>query len=209
MDVWSIKETFIDKFYERFGTVIGDQWRIIDIGAGIGEFTIFAAAGSPNNLVYAFEPYPDSFTLLQKNVEANKITNVEMFPQAISDKTGTMALDISGGEPLQIKSESVGTTHSQANQIEVPSLSLAEAIEQLKLDKCELVKLDCEGAEYPILLNTPRSVLDKIDRIIMEYHDVGSFTHHDLVEHLSRHGFTVRTYSNPVHDYLGYLSALR
>ena len=209
MDVWSVKETFLDRFYERYGTIIGEKWRIIDIGAGIGEFTLFASASHPDNFVYAFEPYPESFAFLQENVKANMITNVKLYPQAISDRTGIIALDISGDEPLQIRSESVETPLPRENQINVPSLSLADAFDLLKLENCELVKLDCEGAEYPILLNTPLSVFDKIERIILEYHDFGTFTHHDLEEHLARHGFTVHTYSNPVHDYLGYLSAQR
>jgi hypothetical protein len=36
MDVWSIKETFLDRFYEKYGFTIQPNWKIIDIGAGIG-----------------------------------------------------------------------------------------------------------------------------------------------------------------------------
>lgn len=34
MDIWSIKETFLDRFYERFGIRIEDGWIIVDIGGG-------------------------------------------------------------------------------------------------------------------------------------------------------------------------------
>ena len=43
MDVWSIKETFLDRFYEKYGFTIQPRWKILDIGAGIGEYTEYAA----------------------------------------------------------------------------------------------------------------------------------------------------------------------
>jgi len=70
--------------------------------------------------------------------------------------------------------------------------------------------LDCEGAEYDILFHTTASVLGRIDRIVMEYHDnVTANTHQDLVKFLVSKDFAVKTFPNPVHDYLGYLSACR
>ena len=37
MDVWSIKETFLDRFYEKYGFTIQPHWNIVDIGAGLGD----------------------------------------------------------------------------------------------------------------------------------------------------------------------------
>jgi len=52
MDIRSIKEAFIDRFYERYyGTVSENGLRFIDIGAGIGESTSFAAIEHPNTFV--------------------------------------------------------------------------------------------------------------------------------------------------------------
>jgi hypothetical protein len=59
MDVWSIKETFIDRFYEKYGCPVMDGWVVMDIGGGIGDFSVFASHDFPANKVYAFEPYPD------------------------------------------------------------------------------------------------------------------------------------------------------
>ncbi|HLE52515.1 MAG TPA: FkbM family methyltransferase, partial [Anaerolineales bacterium] len=113
MDVWSVKETFLDRFYEKYGTELGDGWKIVDIGAGIGEFTLFALLGHPQNIVYAFEPYPRSFDLLSSNLAANGIANAQIFSEAIGAETGTLALDLSSGEPLQIQSLSLDTVLTQ------------------------------------------------------------------------------------------------
>src|SRR5512133_3299511 len=61
MDIWSVKEAFIDRFYEKYGCAVGEGWTVVDIGAGIGEFTLFAAAAHPGNRVLAFEPFAESF----------------------------------------------------------------------------------------------------------------------------------------------------
>ena len=104
MDVWSIKETFLDRFYERYGFTIQPDWKIIDIGAGIGDYTLYAAMAQPNSKVFSFEPYPESFGLMQENVRLNGLTNVQVFDQAIGAISGQLILDLTSGEPLQFQS---------------------------------------------------------------------------------------------------------
>ena len=207
MDVWIVKETYLDRFYERYGTEIGDGWTVIDIGAGIGDFSLYAALEHPTNKVYAFEPFPESFALLEKNLQLNQATNVRPFSEAIGGQTGELALDMSSGEPLQYGTKGAADA---GDRLTVPSLSLKDAFERLSLTHCNLLKLDCEGAEYDILFKTPSSVLSRIDHIVMEYHDgVAPANHLDMVEFLSSEGFQVRTQPNPVHAHLGFLHGVR
>ena len=92
----------------------------------------------------------------------------------------------------------------------VKSISLAGALEKAELELCDLLKLDCEGAEYSILFSAPRSVLERFKYIVMEYHDnVTQYNHEDLMRFLTEQGFQVETFPNPVHAYLGYLRAMR
>ncbi len=209
MDVWSIKETFIDRFYERFGAVIRRSWRIVDIGGGLGDFSLFAATQQTGVQVYAFEPTPESFALLQRNVAANNIRNVEAFPLAVWSHSGKIAIDTRGGEAVQFTSQEAGSG-AQPGQVMVESLTLDEALNRCGIQRCNLLKMDCEGAEYPILFNAAPATLARIDRIVMEYHDnAGPHTHADLAELLAEQGFLVQARPNPVHDYLGYLYAFR
>lgn len=205
MDVWIIKETWLDRFYERYGFPVGAEWTVIDVGAGIGDFAIFAATRHPTNVVYAFEPYPESFHLLRENLRLNRVGNVYPFAQAIAARTGTVSLDISGGEPLQF-----GTAKSSDRRIEVAARSLAAVLEEIDADHCDLLKMDCEGAEYEILFHTPSATLRRIARLVIEYHEgVTPYGHQDLVSFLTAQGFQVRIHPNPVHPHLGFLSALR
>jgi FkbM family methyltransferase len=209
MDLWSIKETFLDRFYEKYGFTIQPNWKIVDIGAGIGEYTLYAAVTQPSSTVFAFEPYPESFGLMQENVRLNTITNVQVFEQAIGAASGELILDLTGGEPLQFQSR-LEQVLNVKKSLSVSSLSLVDALARLGLESCDLLKLDCEGAEYSILFETPQPVLERIQRIVMEYHDnLLQYKHYDLTRFLNEQGFQVETFPNPVHSDLGYLRAIR
>jgi hypothetical protein len=80
----------------------------------------------------------------------------------------------------------------------------------LDLESCDLLKLDCEGAEYGILFNAPPELLQKIQRIVLEFHEqVTEYTRADLVRFLQVQGFEVDVFENAVHANLGYLRAAR
>jgi len=208
MDIWSIKETFLDRFYERYGTTIADQWVIIDIGGGIGDFAIFAATHHPQNRVITFEPTPDSFTTLETNIRLNNIGNVEAFQKAIWSSSDKIVMNTLVGEPIQFNSQSFIAGNVTDDQFLVDAITLQEVFERMNIDKCSLMKIDCEGAEYEILLNTPDSILERIERIVMEYHEgVTPYSHTDLEQFLTKRGFSVKAYPNFVHEDLGYLYA--
>ena len=211
MDIWTVKETFLDRFYERYGTVIGDSWSVIDIGGGIGDFTIFVAAQHPDNVVYTFEPTPESFALLEANLQLNRLSNVRVYPQAVWSSRGEVVMDTTPSEPGSYTSKFHNAPCESTNKLLiVPSLSLQDVFDLIGLANCHLLKIDCEGAEYPILFGAPEPVFNRIERIIMEYHDyVDGYSHQELVDFLKRQGYAVKTYSNFVHANLGYLYAAR
>lgn len=209
MDVWSIKETFVDRFYEKYGCPVGEGWVVVDIGGGIGDFSVFAAYPHPANVVVAFEPYPGSFALLAGNLKRNRITNVQAYQEAIWSSSGSLSLDTSTGEPVQFISREI-EGGGAAGKVTVPCATLEQAFERLAIQRCDLLKIDAEGAEYAILFNAPDGVLAKIRRIVMEYHDaITIFTHADLVEFLQGKGYQVTAVENAVHPELGYLYAER
>jgi FkbM family methyltransferase len=210
MDVWSIKETILDRFYTRYGTDFQNDWVIVDVGAGIGDFAIYAAQSQPKSQVYAFEPFSESFELLLKNIALNSIENIIPVKQAVWYYEDRLALDLSRDEPLQIKSQDKFSTDDLKNSILVDAISLRKIIETYHLDQIDLIKLDCEGAEYEILLRAPAEILARVERIIMEYHDFDAEQHHQkLSDFLKASGFIVKQFDNFVHEDIGYLYAER
>ena len=167
MDIWSIKETFLDRFYERFGVPLGAGWAIIDIGGGIGDFTTFAARAHASNIVYAFEPTPQSFALLQENLKRNHVKNAYAFPQAIWSSESTLWIDTNAGEPGQYTSQAGSPGPAKAGAVAVHSISLEQAFQKSGVGHCDLLKMDCEGAEFE-LLDKPLPAFVK--QIVVEIH---------------------------------------
>lgn len=210
MDVWAVKETFMDEFYTRYGVPVQDGWTVVDIGAGIGDFSIYAAYGRPETRVFAYEPYPGSFLLLEENLRQNMIENVIPVQQAVWGTAEEIMLDLSIEEPLQFSSREVVVEEVKPRQILVPAVTLADVLSEQKLDRIDLLKLDCEGAEYEILMKAPIETLAQIRRIVMEYHNVDEdHTHIQLIRFLESAGYSVSWEQNIVHANIGYLFAVR
>ena len=210
MDLWAVKETFLDAFYTRYGTAVQDGWTVVDIGAGVGDFSILAAYRHSNVKVFAYEPFPGSYQLLEKNLDQNGLNNVMAFQQAVWGVGGTLSLDLSGGEPLQMTSHGDESRRDREEVIVVPAVTLQDVLTVQDIERIDLLKLDCEGAEYSILMDSSQEVLNRIDRIIMEVHELDAERSHPaLAAFLEDSGFQVEWHPNVVHGDIGYLSASR
>ena len=203
MDIWVIKETCLDRDYEHYGTTLQAGWTIVDIGGGLGDFTLIAAR-IPNSEVHVYEPFPESHALLQENLHLNRISNVQVYAEAVSAKRGQLQLATTSG---------VAVRHSTAQDDEkatltVDAVPLASVIQRLKSKHIDFLKMDCEGGEYDILLNADDPSLNAMTHICMEYHDdLTRHTHQELTRFLSEKGFDVKTYNNPAHAEIGFLYA--
>lgn len=206
LDVLTIGETCIDRSYEKASIPIQDGWIIIDVGASIGDFAIDAARQNPSGTVYAHEPYPGSFTLLQANLELNGVTNVRAFPCAVGSGTGLMQLAIDKLDPLVYRAARAGEVNGKV--IEVPCFSLDDILTRHGIERCDYLKMDCEGAEHDILFHTSPGTLARIRHICLEYHDCFTdLPHTALVEFLTTKGFEVRVHELDAHPDVGLIYA--
>ncbi|MBR9699275.1 FkbM family methyltransferase [Candidatus Woesearchaeota archaeon] len=186
-DSGTVSETWIDKTYLKW--IKGISGTIIDIGANIGSFTVFAAKQKETK-VFSFEPMPDNFRMLDKNVKANNLHNVQVFPTAVSGKK--TKVKVFRGEKSGMHS-----MYGSGKEYEtVQTTTIKEIMDHHNIKRCGFLKLDCEGAEYEILMSTPKGYLKRIKNIALEYHDVGTARRDELVEFLKKAGFTVRAKGN-------------
>ena len=140
---------------------------ILDIGAYIGTFTLLAASTVPHGKVYAIEPCQDTFNLLRINVALNALRNVEVSRVALADAKGQCTLYYSSdtgnwGHSLFQRGSGRGE--------EVSTTTLSDYLTEHRIDRCDYVKMNCEGAEFRILLNAPRSVLQRFAVMLVQYH---------------------------------------
>ena len=184
-----IKEVFLDNSYKLSEEDVKNNSVLIDVGANIGTFSILAAKKGKCK-VYAFEPHPENFKMLKENIVLNKDNlRGEIIPSdnAVSKDNSYIKFFV---DPVNFAGSSIVKPIGKA--IKVKAISLNEVFVKNKISHCTLLKLDVEGAEYPILYNAPKNILSRIKKIVLEYHDVfylPEYNHEDLILFLKKNGF--------------------
>ena len=164
---------------------------VIDVGSHVGYFTMYAANNANQGTVYSIEPYKESFEILKKNLKLNNLTNVKSFNAAISKVTKQVTLYIDKNNQI---GNSIFKTDNTTESKKVDSFSLEDFVENNKIEKINFLKLDCEGAEFEILLNTNKELIKKINKISAEIHEnYNTSSLEELVEFLEKNNFKVNT----------------
>ena len=161
----NIYEILLIKNYNPKGMEIKNNDVVIDIGANIGVFTIYASLLSKGGKIYAFEPFKTHFNRLLENIKINNFPNVKAFNLAVCGSKGKRDLYISN---ISSGMHSLFFEGS-GKRVSVECTTLKEIFDSNRIKKCNFLKLDCEGAEYEILYNTPNNVFKKIDKIALEW----------------------------------------
>jgi FkbM family methyltransferase len=127
----------------------------IDLGANIGYYTVLASlACGTNGQVFAFEPEPENFRLLEMNVALNALENVKLVNSAVSDTTGFADLFLS--------SENQGDhrlydNEARASRVKVRTLALDDWFRD-RDTRVNLVKMDTQGSEAQIIRGMSRII---------------------------------------------------
>ncbi len=117
---------------------------VLDIGANIGYYTLLAARlVGPQGKIYAFEPDPDNFRLLQRNVEANGYDNVILVNKALSNKNGKIRLYLN---PSNRGDHRVYDSKDGRLSLEIEAITLDVFFKPLD-KKIHFIKMDIQGAE--------------------------------------------------------------
>lgn len=144
----SIKGTFEEFETESIQKEIKNGDIVLDIGANIGYYTlIFAKLVGESGRVYAFEPEPNNFALLKKNVEINGYQNVILVQKAVSNKSGKTNLylhKISGG------GHRIFQAPENSNFIEIDVTSLDDYFKNVNVI-IDFMKVDVEGSEVGVI----------------------------------------------------------
>ena len=205
-DVWD------EQAYGAFEGVPKQASTVIDIGAHIGTFAVYAAYHLPEAEIYCFEPDAENLALLEENIRINKLdSRVNAFPFAISDADGKVRFYRSSVAPSRhslAQDSFLETETAGFNEVEAKTLTTI-LTEHLR-GGCDLLKLDCEGAEGRILNASKGEVLGTVPHIVMEYHDgIGGTTLEQLKTLLLEEGYQISVEPNREVTCLGVIFAHR
>jgi FkbM family methyltransferase len=179
---------------------------VIDIGANIGTFSIFAANLNKNNKIYSFEPSPATFSQLRKNLCLNDIDNVTTINAAIFSKRGKLKL-YENGMSGQRSLYSVGKSKRYT---EVETASLESQIKKFSIQKIDFLKIDREGSEYEILGALKRTTFKMIETIAMEYHELNKNQKREILIDISkRNNFAIEVKPHHIESNTGYIWATK
>jgi FkbM family methyltransferase len=197
-------ELFLDHQYRFCDDVIRNAKHcIIDIGGHLGFFSILASILNPSVPIYTFEPHAGNFELLKTNLKENRIKNVHPKQLAVSDSIGQTQLILSKEDlnhSLEHAIEPTGQTQP------VQTTTLEQIFEKNRINRCDLLKLDCEGSEFKIIYSTPTEIFQKIDHIFLEYHDwVKGESSDKLKSYITSLDYIVQKFPNPKMPELGFL----
>jgi len=186
-----IRGVFFQKYYTPPGFEIGPDDVVVDVGANVGTFSVYAGLRTRGR-VLAVEPVPGNLEFLERNLRQNGCSHVEVFGGALADKDGSIRLEVMDNG-VRHRLSDLGPTSAPGHTIEVPSRTLATLMEERGIDHIDYLKLDCEGAEGLILPSLRGHWAERIRRIGLEFHDRLSPLGHEALEGLlAEMGFRTR-----------------
>ena len=136
----------------------------IDVGAFIGYTTLLMAKNA--TAVYAFEPNPYNFNLLNWNIQLNKNGNVWNYNYAVVDYSRPSEMDLYLCESNKGMSRLYPSMWCKDGTVKVKTIRL----DDMDLDCVDFVKIDVEGSEFGVLLGM-QNIIEKFHPILMmEFH---------------------------------------
>jgi len=180
-------EMFVDNKYDCYE--LDKMETVFDVGANSGLFSLLAINKGAKK-VYAFEPNQESLVNLNQLVKG---LNVEVVDKAVYTKDEDLVFYIDPNNTTigSISEDHIINNGSKVEKITVPAVSLKTFFEQNNIDRLSLLKMDIEGAEYDIIENLDQEIFDKIDNLLIEYHDNYDSRVEKLVTKLVEAGFDI------------------
>jgi FkbM family methyltransferase len=147
---------------------------VLDIGSNIGASIIYFHCQFPNAKIFGFEPHPDTFGILQKNVA--HLPGVTIFNYglgAIHQRIAVRADQVNfGAFNTDGRFKDRGYP---ASTVECEVRRLDEVLREIGLAQVDLIKIDCEGAEADVFSTLPDAILNHCQWIVGEFHDHTGF----------------------------------
>jgi FkbM family methyltransferase len=187
VDAGGLLSVNVDRDYEVPGLDWAGLQTIVDIGAHVGTFTVWAALRSPRARILAVEPNPQTFAFLEQNIRDNGLHDRVI---AVNAAVGAE----SGAGTLELVEHSLGTRLARSGEgtVKVNVLTVQSLIDAAGLDEVDMLKIDCEGMEYEVFGTLPLDQMARFRVIACEFHPDPEHSVKELDRLMHASGFRVR-----------------
>jgi FkbM family methyltransferase len=154
-DVGVGNESFLAKF------IIPKNGCFIDVGAWLGGWALFVAQKGFE--VYAFEPSPIAVTILKE--KAKSYPNFHLYPFALGEEDSVKTLRVRTSSLMGIINEDNSASHYGK-----PVQIIVRKLDNLNIPNIEVIKIDTEGFEVPVLTGAKQTIQKYRPRLVIEVH---------------------------------------
>lgn len=164
--VWDIAFQIADGEYDFPGLRPEAGDRVVDIGANVGVFALWASHLGAS--VTAYEPGPETYQFLASNVQGRDVRPVHaaVVGDGVEEDTVTLYLHGDRSTRNTLVGHEIGTGQPLSDHAEVPAARISDVLNA----PCDLLKIDCEGGEFGILRGASPDTLRQTRRVVLEFH---------------------------------------
>ncbi len=200
-----VYEVFAEDAYRLrwfLGSLADRPLHVLDIGAHVGTFASWLCHVHPQAVLDCYEPSPANVAFLRENIEQNALTDrVTIHDAALAAEAGHLLLDVQGaGSGLNSLVRGDGPSPT-GTTVEVATVAFDDVV-AVATTPIEMVKMDCEGGEYDIVLGSKPDSWATVQRLVLEYHEVPGHSWAELRKWFADAGLEVIR-DEPVQEELG------
>ncbi|MBL8173315.1 MAG: FkbM family methyltransferase [Bryobacterales bacterium] len=175
---------------------------MFDVGAYVGQFSLVASRVAPEIRIFAFEPTPQVFAQMQRNIRRNGCKNTTCIQAALSDSPGTAKLFY---YPQSHDQNSLKALDPGARSVEVRVETVDSVIAQQRLNRLDLLKIDTEGNELAVLRGATTTLATLRPRLIVEisrHQRTYGYSGREIAQLLQSKGYTIRRIGQTCEPYI-------
>jgi FkbM family methyltransferase len=168
LDFKVVGETWLENVYRISSDQFNGGSVFVDIGANIGAVSLFVDSFNRNRndsnkiRVISVEPEPNNLVLLNENIQNNVTYNVTVVPNAIWHEEKMVSISNRGGNSSIVNLENETKT-------DILAITMEQLFTLHNIKEVDVMKIDIEGAEFDLIINTPAETLAKIKRLVLEF----------------------------------------
>jgi FkbM family methyltransferase len=168
---------------------------VYDVGANCGYYSLIASSCA--GVVYAFEPVSSTYTVLRRNIERNRLSNIEAFRMALGAEQGMRPITLyssSGNNSMVLPREAIDHLEFLGFE-DVPVQTVDRLVAEGRTRPADLIKIDTEGTELAVLRGARELLAANRPLVVFEHTakiaDLAGYSLDSIWAELEPHGYTL------------------